>query len=223
MGESDAGFSSYTPADTARDIVALLSLRGGRNYVLVGCSMCAASVVLAATLAPAQVSGIYLISAFAWDHPMPLGVPTLLSLLITSCTGPAFWTGYYKSLFTLSSTAPVPDLDQHIAALGRNLSQGGRIAALRGHVFASKAECATKIPDVVRCGIPVGCVYGSMDPDFSPPRGVEEEVRQMKAKFPHMRHEVCVVNGAGHYPHVEAPRQVANDLIAFINSLSQEM
>jgi pimeloyl-ACP methyl ester carboxylesterase len=214
LGESDVGFQSYTPADTGRDIAMLLLQLNLKNCVLVGCSMGGASVVYAAAEASDRVSGFVMISPFLWDHPMPFGVPTLLSVLLNSLTGPSFWSSYYKSLHTLRSQ-PVADLDQYAKMLKRNLKQPGRMKALRDSVFSSKAECAARAPEVARLAIPVLAVYGTSDPDF--PEGVDVEISELRSRLPQVA-KALKVEGCGHYPHVEQPLIVANALKAFVSS-----
>lgn len=216
MGESDVKFSSYEPKDTGSDVVALLDHLDLKNAVLVGCSMCAASVTYAAAERPGRVRAFGFLSPFAWDHPMPFGISTLLNLLINTWTGPTVWTSAYKDLYTLKPS-PVSDLDAYVKKLGVNLREPGRIAAFRGHIFGSKAPCADKFPLTI--AIPAFTVYGAKDPDFPGVNGIANEVVELKKHCPQIGDNVLIVDGAGHYPHVECPQVVAQFLISFLNSL----
>lgn len=94
--ESGDRFQSHTPDDSGRDILSLLETENVTDAILVGCSFAGASVVYAAAKAPSRVRGVVLLSPFAWDHPMPFGMLTLLRVMLSGCTGPGFWASYYK-------------------------------------------------------------------------------------------------------------------------------
>ena len=214
MGASDVGFTSYTPLDTARDVRALIAKLDLVRVVLVGGSMAAASVVWTAATdsvgggnAPRRVIGVALLGPFAWDHDMPFAVPTLLSAMLIDCWGAWAWAGYYKTLFK----APPAGLDAHVANIRANLAQPGRLAALRGHIFASKAPCAARLPELSELKLPVLAIWGDKDPDF--PGGVEHEGAELLRRVPHA--EVHVFAGGGHYPMFEAPAYTAEKLRAF--------
>lgn len=227
MGESDVDFSSYSPLDTGRDVVALIENLQLKEVILIGCSMSAASITYAAAdiLSTAKlnesviVKALVFISPFAWDHPMPFGVPCLLSTFLNNVTGAWFWTTYYKSLYTLNP-CPVNDLSEHIIKLSKNLSERGRMIALRGHVFGQKAPCAARFPEVNDHNIPVMAVYGSKDPDFPGDDGVAKEISQLKHICKTVKEEfILTVSGAGHYPHVEKPDEVSSAMLSFFNTL----
>jgi pimeloyl-ACP methyl ester carboxylesterase len=136
---------------------------------------------------------------------------------------------YYKSLYKISPS-PVADITEYCAALGANLSQPSRLAALRGQVFAVKQPCAVKIPVFVAANIPWTVVYGSKDPDFpSVPVESEEFLRRFAAASPFAPvpgvaanpDKLLLVEGAGHYPHVEAPAAVAAHITKFLASIKR--
>lgn len=221
MGQSDVGFASYTPEDTGYDIVKLMEHLSFRKYILVGCSMSAASIVFAASKlvgrTDVQVEGLVLVSPFVWDHAMPYGMMTLLNILLNRFTGANVWTGYYKSLYTLldsnTKVSVVDDLQDHVNQLHRNLSDSKRLQALRGHINSSKRLCAES-SSVLADTLPILLVYGSKDPDF--PNGIENEISDMKTYFPNhfSSGENCLIlEGCGHYPHVEQPSQVADKIL----------
>eukprot|EP01035_Chromulina_nebulosa_P021775 gene21775-28177_t len=215
MGQSDVNFKSYTPEDTGNDIVKLIKYLDVNNIVLIGCSMTAASIVLtASSISDKTIKGLVLISAFLWDHKMPFGIPTLLSLLLNGVIGPSFWKDYYQSLYTLKPST-VGDINEYVKLLHSNLKEKGRISALRGHIFASKESCTIKSKSIYNSKIPVLPIYGSKDPDF--PKGVSEELEIMKKEYlPHIN-DSLVVDGCGHYPHVEEPNKVYQAIVKFLD------
>jgi pimeloyl-ACP methyl ester carboxylesterase len=73
--------------------------------------------------------------------------------------------------------------------------------------FASKADCEARLAAV---RAPVLVVMGTRDPDFADPAA---EARLVAER---LRGEVVLVDGAGHYPHVEQPATVAGRILAFV-------
>lgn len=217
MGQSDIDFVSYEPDESGRDLIVLLNTINRSKVILVGCSMSAAASVYAAASSECEVLGVVFISAFLWDHAMPFGVQTLLSILLTSFTGPSFWSSYYKSLYTLK---PSPeDLVEYSNKLKTNLAEKGRINALRGHIFGSKKLCDDRSNIIADKKLPVYVVYGEKDPDFQS-TGLLPEINGMKQRFPYIT-EPLVLAGCGHYPHVEQPAAVATGIFNFLSTINR--
>jgi len=206
MGESDPSkFASFTTTDTARDIVELARALKLQRVVIVGNSMAAACAVAAAADLGADCRGVVMLGAFAWDHPMPFGMGTLLRVML-SCIGASFWADYYKGLFKL----PPPGLPAHVARVRANIA-AGRVGVLRDHIFAPKLPCAERMPELTARKTPVLAVYGTRDPDFA---DLKAEAAEMKRRLPDA--EIAYVDGAGHYPHMEAPEVVASAVAAWL-------
>ena len=72
---------------------------------------------------------------------------------------------------------------------------------------ASKSPCEARIPEVKA---PVLVLMGSKDPDFDDPA---VEARLVADRL-HGR--LVMVDGAGHYPHVEMPADAAPAIIDFL-------
>jgi pimeloyl-ACP methyl ester carboxylesterase len=225
MGESDIGFTSYTPEDTGKDVIQLIIDLDLSNVCLIGCSMTAASVVYAATddAVKERVKRLILLSPFAWEHRMPFGIPSLLRILITRFTGASFWCSYYKTLYTTNSLPPTY-LQEYSNKLKLNLKQPGRIHVLKQHVFASKQVCADRFPLLAKSGVPVLAIYGTKDPDFPPVKavsnnGIAREVKQLKSYLPQVTDDrVILIQNAGHYPHVESVTEVSLAIEAFLGN-----
>lgn len=243
FGGSDVGFPHYSAEDTGRDVVELIDAQGLRDVVPTGCSMGGAAAVWVAAERPAAVAGIVLLDPFVRDIPAPRGVPTLLSMMLNRWTGAWFWTTYYKSLFKLGG-AGTADVTTHVARLHAHLRQPGRIETLRGQLFASKASCTARIPELSARKLPALSVWGSLDPDFKSP---EEEARLVTSLLngqqaapsaavvvsagtatgavdespqaaQHARY--VMIPGAGHYPHMEAADAVASAVLDFCNQFA---
>lgn len=144
---------------------------------------------------------------------MPFGVPTLLNVLLNTCTGPSFWKMYYKSLYTMNPCT-VDDLEKYCHVLKNNLSEPGRMTALRGHVFGKKAPC---VPDWSKLHErPILVILGSKDPDFP---SIDKEIEGFHERLPQTRWKVVVLKGAGHYPMVELPKDTADAIKEFVSSV----
>ena len=154
---------------------------------------------------PISVAGIVMIDPFTRQIPTSSFLLAFLKVAMLRPWGPSFWSMYYGSLY---KTAPPADLDSYRAALVANLKQPGRIEATKALIFASQAPCEARIPNV---HAPVLVVMGTKDSDFSDPAAEADWVAT------HLRGKKLMVDGAGHYPHVEYPDIVAPAVIDFIN------
>ncbi len=206
MGESSVGWSDYTPVATGDDIVAMVKHLGLERAWIVGNSFAGASAIWAAAAAPQQIAGIVLIDPFVRDTPVGIGPRMALAIGMHRPWGPAFWIMYYKSLY---KAEPPADLDAYAALLKANLKEPGRFEALQAMVDAPKAPCEARISEV---HAPALVIMGSADPDFSDPKA---EADLVSAR---LHGKEFMVAGAGHYPHAEMPKAVADEIVAFIRS-----
>ena len=209
MGESDVTFSDYSAAAVGSDIVALAQSLNTQPVYVIGNSAAGASAVWAAAEAPSNIRAIVLIDPFARDVPVSSWATLALEAAMHRPWGPAFWSMYYGSLY---KAAPPADLAQYREALEENLKQPGRFEALEAMVWASKGPCEAKMKDV---HAPVLVIMGSADSDFDSPAG------EAKIVADRMHGEVFMVPGAGHYPHVEQPEMVANEVVGFIGKAAR--
>jgi len=204
-GESSVDWPAYSPAIVGADIVAMIHHLGARKAFIIGNSMAGGSAVWAAAEVPDYVAGIVMIDPFTRQIPTSSFLLAFLKVAMLRPWGPSFWSMYYGSLY---KTAPPADLDSYRAALVANLKQPGRIEATKALIFASQAPCEARIPSV---HAPVLVVMGTKDSDFSDPAAEADWVAT------HLHGKKLMVEGAGHYPHVEYPDIVAPAVIEFIN------
>lgn len=204
MGESSVDWPDYSAAAVGSDIVALIAHLGATQAFIIGNSMAAGAAVWAAAQVPDRVSGIVLIGPFVRDVPAPWWSGALVKVAMMRPWGPASWSMYYKSLYP---TSPPADLDEYRQALRDNLKQPGRMAALQQMIDASKASCEARIPEVKA---PVLVLMGTKDPDFGDP------VAEATLAANRLHGHLVMVDEAGHYPHVEMPREVEPGIIKFL-------
>lgn len=93
------------------------------------------------------------------------------------------------------------------AAVAANLREPGRMAALRTMVDLSKADTEAIVG---RSRVPALVVMGTRDSDFPDPVAEARWLGEQLGAAP------VLVEGAGHYPHLEVPEQVAPALLAFL-------
>jgi pimeloyl-ACP methyl ester carboxylesterase len=203
-GQSSADWPAYSPALVGADIVAMIRHLGASKAFIVGNSMAGGSSVWAAAEVPDRVAGIVMIDPFTREMPTSSFLLAFLRVAMTRPWGPSFWSMYYGSLY---KTAPPADLDSYRAALVANLKEPGHIEATKALVFSSQAPCEARIPNV---HAPVLVVMGTKDSDFDDPAAEADWVAT------HLHGKKLMVDGAGHYPHVEYPDIVAPAVIDFV-------
>jgi pimeloyl-ACP methyl ester carboxylesterase len=203
-GESSVDWPEYSPAVVGADIVAMIRHLGASKAFIIGNSMAGGSAVWAAAEIPDNVAGIVMIDPFTREMPTSSLLLAFLKVAMLRPWGPSFWSMYYGSLY---KGAPPADLDSYRAALVANLKQPGRIEATKGLIFASQAPCEARIPKV---HAPVLVVMGTRDPDFDNPAAEADWVAT------HLHGKKLMVDGAGHYPHVEYPDVVAGAVVSFM-------
>jgi len=207
QGESSVAWEDYSAHALGGDVLALMDRLGARSAVVLGNSFAAGAALWAAHDAPERVRGTVLLGPVLRDLPAS---PWMRAALWLGFAGPwrtAFWLKYWDSLFPL---APPPDHAEQRERLARSLREPGRMQTLETMIGLSKAD-TDAILDQVR--VPSLVVMGTDDPDFADPA---DEARLVTAL---LRGESLLVEGCGHYPHVEAPEQVSARIIGFLDGL----
>lgn len=158
------------------------------------------------------MSALVLIGPFVRDVPASSWLKgmmqkLLLRILFAGPWAPAAWSAYYKSLYP---SRPPADLADYRRVLLANLRQPGRMAAVKAMAWASKAEIEAVHAKVAA---PTLVVMGTRDPDFSDPAG--------EAAFivSRLGGTVAMIDGAGHYPHVEMPEDTTPRILSFLREV----
>lgn len=209
IGASSAKWPDYSVAGVGSDIVALGRKLKAGPAVVIGDSSGGGAAVWAAAEAPDVIAGIVLLDAFVRD--VQSAKSTLFNILsrflFLEPWGVSAWMTFYNSLYP---TRPPQDFETYKAALRRNLSEPGRLAALRGQIFASKAESASRLS---RVRIPALVVFGTRDPDFSDPAAEARWIARQVGG------EARLIEGAGHYPHAEMPSETLSVVVPFLGKV----
>lgn len=209
-GGSSVGWPDYGAEAAGEDLVALLEQIGGGPAVVVGNSFGAAPAVWAATERPDLVAGLVLIGPFVRDHGMPAWQRLGIRVATTGPWKVRAWDAYYTSLHKGGTPA---DHDEHRRAIRSNLAQPGRFDAVRAMMLRSDAAIETRLP---RVADPVLVVMGSADPDFPDPAAEARTIADATGG------RAVMIEGAGHYPHVERPDDAYAAIASFLASLTPE-
>lgn len=212
-GESSVRWPSYSRTDIAGDLVAVIRHLGG-PAVLVGHSVSGGAATIAAATAPELITGLVELAPFTRAQAFRLGDlrhtayrKGMLRLTRAMTGSIAAW----KSYLDLAHPGRKPaGWDAHVAGVEAMLAEPGRMKALRKTGTTSADDAGVHLGNV-RC--PVLVVEGSLDPDWPDPRAEGEAV---VAALPAGLGRLEVVDGAGHYPHVQYPDETAQLILAFL-------
>ncbi|MFF4197557.1 alpha/beta fold hydrolase [Nonomuraea sp. NPDC001831] len=213
-GESSRDWPSYTRADVAGDLLALVRHLGG-PAVLVGHSFAGGAVTIAAAQAPELVSAVVEIGPFTRVQKIDgggllrnahhrKGAMLLLGAALLRSVG--LWKKYLDH--AMPGVRPA-DHAEHVAALEADLRRPGRMAVVSKMGQVPPADAGARLPDLTR---DVLVVMGTLDPDWADPRA---EAEGIVAAMPAGRGRIAMIEGAGHYPHAQFPAQVAAEVLAF--------
>jgi pimeloyl-ACP methyl ester carboxylesterase len=204
-GESPTA-EAYTVESTAAALVALIEQLGAGPATVVATSFAPTAAVWAAAERPDLIDGIVAISPHL-DEDRSLRGRLLVVALKAAMIGPwagAAWGGLYRSWY---KTTPPTDLDAEIGSMRRMLASRARRRAVAETLTASRSGVAERIE---RVSIPTLTVFGSADDHFQDPSGAAASVAGR------LRGGSLIVDGAGHYPHVEQPEIVADAIVSFL-------
>lgn len=204
-GESDTGFTHHDRPTAGEDVVALLAHLGAGPAHLVGTSYGASAVVWAAAEAPERLASVTLIGPFVRDLPVPAMQAAALRLALRRPWGVRFWAWWYGT--KLYPGARPTDHDDHVAAVRANLAEPGRLEALAA---MARSDCVAIDPRLDDVDGPALVVMGTADPDFPDPAAEARAIAQR------LDGEVVLVDGSGHYPHVDAADEVGEAIRQFL-------
>ncbi len=207
-GDSDATFSGYNGALVGDDVLALIEYLDAGPAVILGNSIGAGSGVYAAVERPDLVAGLVLIGGFTRGPDLSWPMRALVGLLMGGPWRVAVWMGLHDRLFP---SARPDDHAAHRDAIRQSLSRPAHAAAFATMMGADHAHSAVRM-DRVRC--PSRFVMGSADSDFPDP---EAEATEVAAR---LGGDVVMIDGAGHYPHLECPDAFLDAVLPFLAQTS---
>ncbi|MFB9209051.1 alpha/beta fold hydrolase [Nonomuraea spiralis] len=214
-GESSRDWPSYTRADVAGDILALVRHLGG-PAAIVGHSFAGGAATIAAAQAPELVSALVELGPFTRAQKIDggallrqghhrKGALLLLGSAITRSVG--LWRKYLDHAYP--GTRPA-DYGDYMTALEADLRRPGRMAVVAKMGQSAPTDAGAELP---RLRTDALVIMGTLDPDWADPRA---EADGIVAEMPAGRGTVVMIDGAGHYPHAQFPSQVAAAVVPFI-------
>jgi pimeloyl-ACP methyl ester carboxylesterase len=216
-GESSTGWASYTRTDSAADLLAVVRHLGG-PAVLVGHSFTGGSVTIAAAQEPESVSAIVQISPFTRAQKIDFGgmftnARYRKGMTLLMGTGMFRSLGLWKRYLHHAYPGARPaGFAAHLAALDTDLRRPGRMAVVSRMGMSAPTDAGARLGDI-QC--PALVVEGSLDPDWTDARAEGEGI---VAAMPPGLGRVEVIEGAGHYPHVQFPAEVVAAVLAFLKA-----
>lgn len=214
-GDSSLGWGEHSRTAIGGDIVALVRHLGGGPAVVIGQSISGGAATVAAASAPEEIAGVIELAPFtraqtippaAFLRPSPYRTGSL-RLMSTMLRGSV---SSWKKYLDLAIPAKPADWDAELSRIESKLGEPGRMKALQAMAKSSPADAGARLSEV-RC--PVLVVMGSADPDWVDPRAEGEKV---VADLPDGLGALVVLDGVGHYPHVEAPDEVLALALPFL-------
>jgi pimeloyl-ACP methyl ester carboxylesterase len=214
-GESGTGWSSYSRADTAGDLIEVIRKLGG-PAVIVGQSFSGGSATIAAATNPDLVDAIVEIdpftrppkySAAAFQRNSRYRRGALLVALFILTGSVKAWSKYLDVAYPGRKPA---DWDTWLPALLANLREPGRVKAAQSMGRSRPVDAAAQLANV-RCLALV--VMGRDDSDFP---DAEAEAAAIVGLLPTGLGRYEMIEDAGHYPHAQYPQQVADAILPFL-------
>ncbi|MEV4813142.1 alpha/beta fold hydrolase [Micromonospora avicenniae] len=215
-GESSAQWPSYSRTDIAGDLLAVIRHLGG-PAVLVGHSISGGAATIAAAQAPDLITGIVELAPFTRKQSIKLSDLRvgryrngMLRLLGAGLLGSAsLWRSYLDIAYP--GKKPV-DWTARTARIDAMMREPGRMKAMQRMGQSTPADAGAQLGNV-RC--PVLIVEGALDPDWADPRA---EGGAIVAALPAGLGRLEMIEGAGHYPHVQYPDEVTSLLLTFLRA-----
>ncbi len=217
FGESSTGWTSYTRTAIAGDLIALVEHLGG-PAVLVGHSIAGGAATIAAAQAPDLVTALVELAPFTRKQSVSFadlrvaayrrGTARLMGMAVLGSTKQ--WTKYLELAYPGRRPA---DWDARLQQITAMLKEPGRMKVLQKMGTISPADAGEALAGV-RC--PVLVVQGSLDPDWSSPQAEGEAI---VADLPSGLGRLEMIEGAGHYPHVQFPEQTLAVVLPFLSGV----
>lgn len=197
----------YGVEETAASLEVLIDELGGGPAIVIGNSFSPAAAVWAATTAPQRIRALVAISPhFTADRSFTGTLQRWATrALLRGRLAATFWEKLYRGWY--KSRTP-GDLETELAAMRVMLSHPARRHAVRDTLTAGREGVAERM-EALR--IPALVVFGTADDHFPDPAA------EASAVAARLRGEVLMVEGAGHYPHVERPDLVGPAVVAFLD------
>ncbi|GAA2859951.1 hydrolase [Actinoplanes cyaneus] len=217
-GESSAQWPSYSRTDIAGDVLAVIRHLGG-PAVLVGHSISGGAATIAAAQAPDLITGIVELAPFTRAQSFSLGDlgnsryrRGAVKMAGTMMGSLSSWKGYLDLAYPGSKPA---DWSTDLAGVEAMLREPGRMKALQKMTQTSPADAGAQLGNV-RC--PALIIEGTLDPDWADPHA---EGTAIVTAMPAGLARLEMIDGAGHYPHVQFPDETVSLMLNFLQATAR--
>jgi pimeloyl-ACP methyl ester carboxylesterase len=197
----------YTVSSTATAIVELVSALDGGPATIVATSFAPAAAVWAATDRPDLIGGVVAISPHFTSDESTKGrlQATTLRLAMAGPWAGALWAMFYRSWYKTNRPA---DLDHEISRMKTMLADPARRRAVKETLTADRVGVEQRMGSMP---VPTLSIFGTADDHFDDPAA------EAAATSSRLGGTSLMIDGAGHYPHVEFPETAAKAIIGFVN------
>jgi pimeloyl-ACP methyl ester carboxylesterase len=209
MGETSGEWPAYGSTPMAHDLMALIRHLDAGPAVIYGTSNGAAAGVYVAAEEPQLVRGLVLAAPFVRDGKMSWVQRQLMNVMKV----PFLTLPIYMSYFPQWEPRRPADFEEHTAKLRANLKEPSRRGVVRAYMFQQSHREAELRLDRVR--VPSLVIMGTGDVDWPDPAA---EARWIVER---LGSELMTLDGAGHHPHVEYPREIAQAVSEFASKVAQ--
>jgi pimeloyl-ACP methyl ester carboxylesterase len=209
MGETSGEWAAYGSTPMAHDLIALIRELDAGPAVIYGTSNGAAAGVYVAAEQPELIRGLVLAAPFVRDGKTSFVQRRLLSIMKIPFMTLPLYMSYYPNWEPRRPR--VADFDEHVAKLKTNLREPSRRKVIRAYMFQQTHRDAEA--RLGRVAVPSLVVMGSDDVDWPDPAAEAQWIVEQLGS------ELLMLDGAGHHPHIEYPREVADAVTAFANRL----
>jgi len=205
-GDSDATFATYSDAETAGDVLALIEELGG-PAVIVGNSMGAAAAVMVAADHPDLVTGLVLVGPFVRNGKMSAMQRVLLRVAMAPIWAATAWKSYMPKLYAGQHPA---DFDAYRDQVIAGLHRPGHAKAFSRTTHISHDAAEARLAEVTA---PVLVIMGDRDPDFPDPKAEASWIAGT------LHGQAVMVSEAGHYPQAQQPDATSSAVLGFLQSV----
>ncbi len=204
-GESPIA-SEYTVRSTAAALIDLVEHLDDGPVTVIATSFAPAAAVWAAVERPELISGIVAISPHLDTDDSPKGrlLAGAVKVLLAGPWAPAAWATLYRSWY---KQVQPDDLEVEIGRMRHVLADRFRRRAVRRTLTADRIGMEDRIAAFTT---PSLTIYGSADDHFT------DAIAEAAQVADRLGGAHIVIEGAGHYPHVEFPDQVTDAVLEFL-------
>jgi pimeloyl-ACP methyl ester carboxylesterase len=203
MGETSGEWPAYGSIPLAHDLTALIRHLDAGPAIIYGTSNGAAAGVYVAAETPELVRGLVLSAPFVRDGKMSWVQRRLIGVMKI----PFLTLPLYMSYFPNWEPRRPADFGEHAARLRANLREPSRRQVIRAYMFQqSHREAELRLG---RVRAPSLVIMGTGDVDWPDP------VAEANWVVEQLGSELLLLDGAGHHPHVEYPREIADAVAQF--------